>query len=191
MIKKLTQKNGFFVSKTFTLNESKLIISEKTYSKRRQWEIPLDRIGYDKYYEAENTFVGKIATLVCFIIPLFTIHPYIKGELEIQPVFIIFGCFWFLVLMAVLRVNQDDIILIGGQVNVSFYRNKPNEEAVSNFIDEIVTASKEYIKKEYLKFEDYSSKEEYLNLLKNLKSRNILSNSEYSLLKEEAEKRFL
>ena len=191
MIKEFTQKKGIFSSRKFTLTEDRLIIREKTISNITQHEIFLDRIGYDKYYKADNVIIGKAVTVFTIFMPFLSVSSYINGKIELSLLVFFFGFCWFLVLMSVLKSNQDDIILTGGSVEINFYRNKPNEKDVSSFINEIIYASKKYMKEKYLKFEEYSSKEEYWEILKYLKNRNILSESEFSLLKEEYGKEFI
>ena len=63
MIKEFTQKRGFN-SRKFYLYPDKVIIESKTLRKIEKYEIKIDSIGFDTFYEADNTLVGKIAFIV-------------------------------------------------------------------------------------------------------------------------------
>ena len=189
VIREFVQRKGL-LSRKFILKNDRLVVREKTMSDIIQYEVMLDRIGYEKLYKAENTLLGKIFTIACFLIPFYTLYLYLQKEAQIESLIICVVLCWLMVIISLLRVNKDDVILIGGAQPISFYRNKPNEQLVSSFIDEVITTSKEYMKIQFLKFEDYSSKEEYWNVIRSLKRMNVLTEKEFSLLKEEFGKEF-
>ncbi len=81
--------------------------------------------------------------------------------------------------LASLFKENADVYLTGGLKNLVFFRNKPSEEKVLEFINLIIEAKKEKIKKTYLIFDRYTNEEEYYARLSWLKNEGIISEEEY------------
>ena len=185
MSKEFIQKRGLCYRK-FTLLDDKISIKTKTYSKIKQCDIELDRIEYSISYEADNVFWGKIFLVITTIIPIVFI--FVNFAIEpIAPLFLICSLFWGLSLMNILKQHKDDINL----GYIEFYRNKPDEQAVLNFIDEIIKASKKYTKEKYLVLEDYQDMGQYHEMLIQMRARKIISNKEFNSLLEEYKRKDL
>jgi hypothetical protein len=185
MAKEFIQKRGFNYRK-FTLYPDKLIIKTRTTSKVQQFELELDKIGYNKVYEADNVIWGKVIAIITTVIPLIFIAAKLLGaEIGASSIVLVAMPCWGLTLLNYLKEHQDDIILTGNYTTINFYRNKPSEEEVLSFIDEVIATSKQYIKKKYLRFEDYTTEEDFYNNLILMRAQKVISTSEYNLLKEE------
>lgn len=195
MKKEFTQKKGLFNKRIFILSENDLSIEFRDSSNINRYNLKLDEIGYQKNYIAKKPTASYIfgglfiaSSLILFLIFQLYDQPFSSELMTTLLMFpFIFGLVAFL-----LRLNEypDDIVLIGGKYEVKFYRNKPNEDEVSEFINQIIIASKDYLKKKYIRFEKISE-EEFFNTLEWLKSKDIISISEFHLLIEEFQKRQL
>lgn len=114
IISEHSQKRGLFNKKKITLKSDKSIVEETTAQSKKKYEIDLNDIGYKKYYEADNTAVGKIATAILFIIPMFLIGAYILGKTDLGSTVCVTILFWLFVIFSLLKSNKDDIFLVGG-----------------------------------------------------------------------------
>lgn len=187
----LIQKKGLFCSREFKLIKDRVIIKEKNIRKILQYEVMLDNIGHEKYYEAENTSIGKYVTLIIFLIPFLFIYLYFKQKIELDVVMFTSMVCWIFSTFSALKPNKDDIILIGSYRPIYFYRDKPKEEIALEFIDNVIQASKLYMKDKYTRPETYLSSCEYWEMIENLKSRDIISDEEFLSLKEKYQSYFL
>nr|WP_297166513.1 hypothetical protein [uncultured Dysgonomonas sp.] len=193
MIEKLTQKKGFNFRK-FQLYNNKIIIEERSASKITKYDIELDEIGYRIYHEKDNTTIGQIVTWIFVCIPFILIIIYFleddkKGGLGIIAFNTVI--WWGFALFSFLKQNKDDLILTGGQSSISFYRNKPNEQNVLDFIKILIEVSKKYIRDKHLIFKEYETEEEIINRLKWMLAIEVITNKEYDIIREELKKRSL
>ena len=185
MIKEFTQKRGFN-SRKFYLYPDKVIIESKTLRKIEKYEIKIDSIGFDTFYEADNTLVGKIAFIVCIATPIFmTILRLFPGQSLSNANLVISYVFcWGFALLNYLKQHQDDIFL-KGQQNLVFYRNFPIEQEVIEFINLVISTSKKYLKKKYFRFDNYTDENEFKNTMRWLLDKEIISASEFDKIENE------
>jgi hypothetical protein len=92
---------------------------------------------------------------------------------------------WGLSVLNYLKQHQDDVFLIGGQKNLVFYREIPNESKVLEFIGEVISVSKTLLKAKYVVIDCTMSEEEFLGRLNWLVEREIISISEKSNLMQD------
>lgn len=147
------QKRGINNSRKFILSTDKIIVESKTAREKLKYTVKLDDIGYDIYYKADSTLAGKIFLLVCLGIIIGMWIAFLLGKAELPTAIIVSVILGFISLLNVLTINQDDVCLSGGPKTLCFYRNKPNEEAVSAFIDKVIRTSKEFVKNKYSKID--------------------------------------
>ncbi len=185
IIKEFIQKRGFNIRK-FYLYPDKVIIESKTLRKIEKYEIKIDTIGFDTFYEADNILVGKIVFIICIVAPIFmTILRLFPGQSISNVNLVISYIFcWGFALINCLKQHQDDIFL-KGQQNLVFYRNYPSEQEVIEFINLIVSTSKNYLKKKYFRFDDYTAENEFKNTMRWLLDKEIISVSEFDKIKNE------
>ena len=185
MIKEFIQKRGFNFRKFF-LYSDKIVIETKTLSKITKYEIKIDNIGFDIVYVADNVAVGKIMFIICILAPIFLtvlrlipLQGISNGSLLISYIF----C-WGFAILNYLKQHQDDIFLKGSQ-NLVFYRNIPKEQEVKEFINLVVSTSKNYFKNKYYRFDDYTDENEFKNTMKWLLDKEIISVYEFDKIKNE------
>jgi hypothetical protein len=180
------QKRGFNYRKFF-LHPDKIVVETKTIRKLDKFEVKMDRIGFDIQYQADNTVGGKILFVFCLGLPLLMtvlqFFPHQKTSFGSLVICYIFG--FGIALLNYLKQHQDDIFLLGGQKNLVFYRNIPDEAAVLEFIEQVISTAKQYMKTKYTTFDTYTSEEDFMNRLHWLQDREVITDKEYSEIKEE------
>ncbi|ANI88057.1 hypothetical protein A9P82_01200 [Arachidicoccus ginsenosidimutans] len=184
MIKEFIQKRGFNYRKFF-LYSDKIIVETKSVRKINKYEAKLDRIGFNIHYQADNVMAGKIFLWVCIALPMIlTVAELWEHNIDVRTLIIFYVIFLILILTNFLKQHQDDIYLTGGQINLVFYRAIPNEQEVLNFISQIVRVSKEYLKEKYTQFDDFTKEEIFMNQLRWLLDRDVITNEEYNNIVE-------
>lgn len=185
MIKEFTQKRGFNVRK-FNLYPDKIIIESRTLRKIEKYEIKIDSIGFDTFYQADNVLVGKTVFIICIAAPIImTILRLFPGQyISTANLIISYVICWAFALLNYLNQHQDDIFL-QGQQNLVFYRNYPKEQEVIEFINLVISTSKSYLKKKYFKIDDYTDENEFKNTMRWLLDKEIISVSEFEKIKYE------
>lgn len=185
MIKEFIQKRGFNFRK-FYLYSDKIVVESKTMSKIEKYEVKMDRVGFNTFYQADNVAVGKMLFVVFVIAPFFllALRVYSEQKLSIEGLIIGTIFFWGFALLNYLKQHQDDIFL-KGQQDLVFYRNIPSEIEVIEFIDLIVLTSKRYLKKKYFRFDENTDENEFKNTMRWLLDNDVISISEFEKIKYE------
>lgn len=80
---------------------------------------------------------------------------------------------------------KKEIHLVGGAVNLTFFKNSPSPEEVNTFISEIIRLSKQQLLNKYAKIDAELPEETMFTQLNWLKNRDILTEKEYEELKNE------
>lgn len=187
MIKEFEQKQGIFESRKFKLYSDKIHIETKNIRTNDTYEVKLEQIGYDKYYQSDSTTFGKIAQYIFIVIPIIVWIEYFINPAEKKFGICIFNTviWWGIALIGYLKKNKDDIFLVGGEKNLVFYRTIPNEQAVLSFIDEVVKTSKNYLKEKFIVIDSNIPEELFMSRLYWLKEREVITDRELFELKEE------
>lgn len=185
MIKEFIQKRGFNFRK-FYLYSDKIVVETKTMSKIEKYEVKLDSVGFNTYYQADNVAVGKILFVIFVLAPFFLIALRVFSEQNLSKEGLIIGTifFWGFALINYLKQHQDDIFL-KGQQDLVFYRNIPSDIEVIEFIDLIILTSKNYLKKKYFRFDENTEEIEFKNTMRWLLDNDIISVSEFEKIKYE------
>lgn len=180
MIKVFKQKRKFNY-RIHTLYEDKIIVEYKTIKEIVKYEVKIDQIGFDTHYERENTIAGKIFFYFCLVFPFVCFLP---NKVDYSIIALNFGIFYFLAIIGYFKVNKDDVFLIGHK-NLVFYRSVPNENEVLEFIDLVISTSKEYLKSKYIVIDNHITEDEFVARLNWLLEMKIITSEELIDLKEE------
>jgi hypothetical protein len=175
-------------SRNFKLYDDRIVVETITLHKNRKYELKLDRLGHEILYESDSVLLGKIFLYVCLAIPPVLLLLKLTGlssDIEYSVIGVNFILWYFLALINVLKPHQDDIIIVGGQSNLSFYRHIPNESAVLEFVNLVISASKKYLKDKLTRLDTSIPEEIFVNRLIWLKDQEILTESEFVKLKDE------
>jgi hypothetical protein len=179
MTTEFQQKRGLNFRK-FTLTSDRIIIETRTLTKNDKYEIKLDRVGLDTHYQSDNTIAGKIFLGVCIVLVVGSFFGifYSKGN-DINT-WIFNAVLWTLIACFVyFKPHQDDIFLVGGQTNLVFYRDVPNEKNVIDFINKVKERVKIYLKEKYTAFDNTTVEQDFYNRINWLRDSEIISYSEY------------
>jgi uncharacterized membrane protein len=140
----------------------------------------------ETHYQSDNTIVGKIFLIICIGLIIASIFGFFLSNEKDSKIWIFNGIVWTLMgCFAYFKQHQDDIYLIGGQINLVFYRDIPNEKIVLEFIDKVKGQVKNYLKEKYLVFDNITDEQDYFNRLNWLRDREIISDSEFSKCKSD------
>jgi len=181
------QKRGL-QSRNFKLFDDKIIVETKTLRKNHKYELKLDRIGHEILYESDSVLVGKIAFFLCLGIPPILLILKITGiakNIDYSTIGVNFLIWYLFALINYSKPHQDDIIIVGSQNNLSFYRHIPDETKVIEFVNLVISYSKRYLKDKLTKFDVSISEETYMSRLLWLKDKDILTSTELQKLKDE------
>jgi len=167
-------------SRKFILTSDKITVETKTLRKNNKYEIKLDFLGFDIHYQSDNTLPGKIFLGVCFIWIVGSTLGYLNTEGK-ESGFWIFNAILGVLMacFAYFKQHQDDIYLVGGQTNLVFYRDIPNEQAVLEFIETVKIQARSYLKEKYTVFDNSTPEQDFYGRINWLREREVISYSEY------------
>ena len=186
MKSKFIQKRGIGYRKFF-LYEDKIVIESRDLRKINRYEIPIEQLGFDLQYQADNVIASKIvlAILILISVASFVSYFFIDAPKD-KNISILNSVLFFLIsLFAYLKPHSDDVYLVGGQKSLMFYRNRPNEESVLEFINKIIDTGKSHIRANYLKFDEYTERDEYFARVEWYKRKKVISEDEMNEFKHE------
>jgi hypothetical protein len=179
MTTEFQQKRGLNFRK-FTLTSDKILVETRTLRKNHKYEIKLDRIGLDIHYQSDNTIAGKIFFGICITLVIGSVFGIFLTTGKDTNISIINAVLWTLMAcFAYFKPHQDDIFLVGGQTNLVFYRDIPNEKNVLEFIDRVKENVKIYLKEKYTIFDSTTVEQDFYGRINWLRDREIISYSEY------------
>lgn len=180
------QKQGLSRRK-YTLLPDKILVETENIRKKSKYEIKLDRVGHDIHYQSDSTIVGRIFFYFCLALPIILWIAYFiqPGQMETRVAIVNTAIWWGLALINILKKHKDDIFLVGGQVNLVFFRTVPNGEEVLKFVEQIITASKQYLKTKYTAVDINIPEDDFQKRLQRLKEKEIIDDVELNELKRE------
>lgn len=181
----LEQKRGFG-RRTFTLLEDRILVETRESQKNSKFEVKLDQIGYDIYYQSESRMSSILLVGICMLVMLIFLGVLLfdkNSSISATIIFIII--MGSIMTLPVLIKRKDDIYITGGEQYLVFFRTVPNEEYVLSYIDKIITTSKQYLKKKYAVVDMYVPEEIFLNRLSWLLEKEIISRNEFEELKSD------
>jgi len=185
MNKILEQKRRTSLRK-FTLKTDRIIVETKSLRKNEKYEVMLEHLGSNISYKADSVILGKIFFYICLAIPLaLTIAVLSGAEIE-RSTLVVNYIIWFgLAIVNYIKLPQDDVFLLGGQVFLVFYRTIPNEQEVLDYLNEIIALSKTYMREKYAKADPDIPHDLFFTRLNWLKDKDIITEAEYHEIKKE------
>lgn len=174
----LQQKKGLN-RRNFILMEDRIFVEDKSQNYNSKYEIGLEKLGNKLHYHAESNRQYKIGAMIIGSVYLTLFGFYIAGRMKGGEIMIMSVMMAILLAILLLRPYKDDIFLVGGQTNLAFFRTKPSEKEVLEFIDTIKATQKNYLKQKYTAFDNYTHPEEFFARIGWLKSENIITNEEF------------
>ena len=178
------QKKGLNFRK-FILTSDKIIVERRTFRKNEKYEVKLDKLGLDIHYQADNNIAGKIFLGVCLVLTIGSVFGIFFSTGKDITTWIVNAVLWTVMsFIAYIKPHDDDIFLVGGQINLVFYRDVPNEKDVLAFIEKIKQHVKIYMLDKYTVFDSMTKDFDYYNRLHWLRDLEIISQSEYTEYKK-------
>lgn len=181
-MKEFIQKKGFSLRK-FTLTDNKITVETKTMARNNRYDVKIDMLGTDLHYQSDSR-KGKIVIMILTGLGLLgMVIGYFTGNVDGNQLMTFAFMSVIIIIILVSLKHNDDIFLVGGQKNLVFYRNKPSEDKVVEFIEAIKDARKDYFKKSFSSFDKTTTEEEYYGRLQWLKRQEMITADEYDELK--------
>lgn len=178
MEKELIQKNRFSHRK-FILSDDKIYVEYKSPKDTSKYELSLDQLGFTKHYHAAVSISEKVAIIFFLLAPFVVLGlQYSQNKIDVNKLISLTLLSFVAAAIAFFKEKKDDIYLKGGKHNLVFYRNRPNETEVLEFIDLVIATTKKHLKSRYVYFDSYTDEEYYLNGVLYLRNLKIISNRE-------------
>jgi hypothetical protein len=191
----LKQKRGGIRKEFEIISDSELRIKEKESGVLKEWSVSLDSIGHNLIYSG-STRKG-LYFLACF----FALYPIVTTiALFIDPegikgnfVGIIIGYLVSIVLIILMLYVplKKDIYLVGGEINLTFFQDRPSKQEVSDFISELIRLSKQSLIKKYARIDSDLPEDVVMNQFNWLKNKDLITEKEYIELKNAYKKQRL
>ena len=184
----LKQKQGGKRKEFELINNTALRIREKESGELKEWTINLESIGYNLIYQESTRkrlyiMASFLAAFLVFItISLFLSDDFMGNLPVVIGAYVIFG---LAIGGSLFSPLKKEIHLVGGAVNLTFFKNSPSPEEVNTFISEIIRLSKQQLLNKYAKIDAELPEETMFTQLNWLKNRDILTEKEYEELKNE------
>lgn len=171
----------------FKLYPNRIEIETKESGKLTRYKVPIEEVGFEKIYQADKNILAKLVWYVFIAIPLFIIVLYFildnPESLDLKTTIIVSGGFGIVAILGFLHPMQDDVILEGYR-NIAFYRDRPNEETVNDFLEEIIKTARTYQRDKYIDLDEDITEEELSHRLKYLKEKDIITKEESNVILE-------
>jgi len=184
----LKQKQGGKRKEFELINNTDLRIKEKQSGELKEWTVKLDMIGHNLIYqEATRKRLYVLSSFFAGFLIFITIALYMsddfKGNLPVViGSYVLFGG---MIALSLLSPLKKEIHLVGGNINLTFFKDSPSPEAVNTFISEIKRLSRQQLLNKYAKIDAELPEETVFTQLNWLKNRDLLTEEEYQELKNE------
>ncbi len=188
----LIQKKGL-QRKHYKILDGKLYVNIKSTQEHNEWTCSLEELGLKKLYKKQPRIILNIAIAVCLTIVLASFLTYIFAPEQIDQrtlylnivIWGFLGAFFFLI------PTKNEIYLYGGTQDLSFFRNKPDEKTVDQFVDELVERTKQFLRNKYARIDKDLNHDVQIGNFNWLKDIEVITNEEFEALKEEANRQEL
>ena len=174
----IKQRKGL-QTRSYTLNPNSdfLEVEYITSRDKLKYNIHLTEVGNEIQYEADNLTAGKIVFAITTSLALICLGVYFFGGAEGNNTFAVlaFLC-GLLSLIGYLKPNKDDILITNGNKTIRLFRNKPNEESVLKFANDLIKNANEKKKELLINFD--LSEEQFMANLQWLVNMRLINSSE-------------
>src|SRR5690606_33524457 len=140
LMNSIVQKRKF-EKRVYTINHSSgyIDVEYRSLKNKFKYKIHITEVGSDIQYQSDNTLPGKIFVAVAGVAAVSCFLYYFFGNDEKPGLWLFNGVLaLFFVVFGYLKPHMDDIIIVGGNKNVYFFREKPSEEIVLIFAKNLI-----------------------------------------------------
>ena len=181
----IRQKRGF-EKRNYILDENSefLEVDYSSLKEKLKYKVDLLEIGNEIEYEADNLIVGKISMIIFLLLSLGSIALYFFEDSENPGLLISSSIIWgALFLIGFLIPNKDDILITKGERTIRLFRNKPNEEQVMNFANNLIQLANDKKRSLLVNFELHE--EQFAHNIQWLRHMKIINAEEMEELRSE------
>lgn len=188
----LIQKKGL-QRKQYKILDGKLYVNIKSTQEHNEWTCSLEELGLKKLYKKQPRIILNISAAVCLTIVIAALLTYIFApeQMEQRTMYFNIGIWGFLTAFFLLIPTKNEIYLYGGTQDLSFFRNKPDEKTVDQFVDELIERTKQFLRNKYARIDKDLNKDVQIGNFNWLKNIEVITNEEFEELKEEANRQEL
>ncbi len=185
----LIQKK-LFQSKEYRIQDEEVFIKIKTQSEQNEWHCSLEELGLKKLYKKQPKTVKNITVAVCFSIVIAVIFTYLfyPEQMELRAFQANLFCWSVLGIIFLAIPTKNELHLYGGSQDLSFFRDIPDADSVDEFVDELISKTKIFLRKKYAKVDKDLNQEMQIANFDWLKNIGVISEQEFESLKEEVKR---
>lgn len=192
---KTLQQRYFLSTKSFALQESKILIKEKSVFHDKEWEARYNELGLDLVKIRSREGIGNAILFggLFIVTAHMTFNAFSDGsDIKLAWLFVFFCFLWGTVFSWTLQQYfAAHFILRGGHKTLDFFINSPDEATVRAFIETVRSRTKQRLKEDLTHFDPDLTFEEQLSHLKYLKSIEVLTNHEFEIIREDLREKHL
>ncbi|MGD1892607.1 MAG: hypothetical protein ACFB15_18700 [Cyclobacteriaceae bacterium] len=185
----------FLSTKTFQLEENKILIKEKSVFDEREWEARYNEVGLDLVKIKSREGIGNAVLFggLLMVSTHMTYNAFTDGaDIKLAFLFLFFCFMWATVFWwSIQKYFAAHFILNGGAKTLTFFINSPDEQTVRTFIDLIRARAKDKLIDELTTFDPDMSFDQQLANLKYLKKIEVLEQTDFEGIREELKERHL
>ena len=185
---KIIQKRGSKKQEFELINDTELLIKEKSFLNSKEWTVDIESIGHQKVIEAHSRnglrIVGSFFVLIAITSWVtFFVEEHLNGELD----GLIWGGLFFVILgiTCFIAPLNNLLILNGGYSNLKFFLDSPSREEVEAFVDQLIVVSKNKIREKYSRIDSDLPEDTFMNQLNWLLNTKLINEMEYNEKKRE------
>ena len=186
-MKQLTQKS-WFSKKIITIGIDSLTVQTKDIRENLEYKIKFSELGFDTLKKQDKTANISLIAFIAFDLLFMGLIAYsiIDNEPIIRQFFWVGGLLFFLAITIITLsdINKNLVYLTGGDRSLELIADKPTEESVILFIEEIHRAMRQCLKDKFTRFDSTTPYEIKAGQLDWLKDQKIITGEEYEQMIE-------
>jgi len=181
----LIQKS-LIASKKITIEADGIHVWSKDQKEELDYKIKFFELGFDivKKTDKSNNIPFYFFLLFDVMMLGLLINSFFETDKPFEWLFWVFGLLFFVAITvwSFLKMNVETIFLTGGKKTLQLIGDKPNKQAVDDFIGDIHQAIRHYYKDTYTQFDDDVPYVVKVNQLKWLKEMKAITETEFEEL---------
>ncbi|MFB9051748.1 hypothetical protein ACFFVB_01540 [Formosa undariae] len=185
---KITQKRGSKTQEFELINDTELLIKEKSFLNSKEWTVDIESIGHHKVIETHSRnglrIVGSVFMLIAIISWVaFFVEENLNGEVDML---IWSGLFFIALGITCFKAPLNNLLILnGGYSNLKFFLDSPSREEVEAFVNKLIAVSKDKLREKYSRIDSDLPEDTFMNQLNWLLNAKLINEMEYDEKKRE------